>query len=510
MVLHVTGAFRFVVSPPDGRSWPPTPNWSNGVREAADEWREGLDRGTEHLPELVSECWDLLTHARHLPLEKIATGADWPTCAAILTLHAVVDETMACLEDDCDEHTGSLGTRAWQMVRENGSISRFPTSGIRILPKTHLSQGGVNLRSISRHLSSHVSPVDVSWTRIPIGDLAKRREDGLRWNVLLLPWPLEVADTDFGPSARPVRSMDPSGFGWFRFHPQRNLDLAYVQGALEACQDRGSPAHAVVLPEAAVVPEEVPLLERLLLEHGATFLATGVRQAGQTAAHLGENYAHIGLWNHGHWTRCRVDKHHRWFLDASQIDQYGLSAVLTTDKVWWDAISIPQRRVMVLDLGGGTTTSVLICEDLARLDEVAEVLRYVGPSIVIALLLDGPQLANRWSSRYASVLADDPGSAVLTLTALGMATRSRYAGQSGCRVIALWKDPERGLREVALDPEANAALLTLEELRKTVWTADGRCHRGITPRLVLQGVEQITVTNAPVRTSVTNPLPTAG
>jgi hypothetical protein len=45
--------------------------------------------------------------------------------------------------------------------------------------------------------------------------------------------------------------------------------------------------------------------------------------------------------------------------------------------------------------------------------------------LLIALLMDGPQLKSRWSGRYAGVLAEDPGSSVLTLTSLGMALRSR-------------------------------------------------------------------------------------
>jgi hypothetical protein len=51
----------------------------------------------------------------------------------------------------------------------------------------------------------------------------------------------------------------------------------------------------------------------------------------------------------------------------------------------------------------------------------------IGPNLVIALLMDGPQLENRWPARYATVLAEDPGSAVLTVTSLGMVRRSNYA-----------------------------------------------------------------------------------
>jgi hypothetical protein len=36
------------------------------------------------------------------------------------------------------------------------------------------------------------------------------------------------------------------------------------------------------------------------------------------------------------------------------------------------------------------------------------------------LLLDGPQLGSRWTARHASVVADDPGSAAITLTSYGM------------------------------------------------------------------------------------------
>ena len=46
------------------------------------------------------------------------------------------------------------------------------------------------------------------------------------------------------------------------------------------------------------------------------------------------------------------------------------------------------------------------------------VIRSVGPNLVIVLLMDGPQLVRRWPGKYATVLSDDPGSAVLTVTSL--------------------------------------------------------------------------------------------
>lgn len=69
---------------------------------------------------------------------------------------------------------------------------------------------------------------------------------------------------------------------------------------------------------------------------------------------------------------------------------------------------------------------------------MADVLRRVGPSLVVGLLLDGPQLPQRWPARYATVLADEPGSAVLTLTSFGMVARSRPPGRTRSRAVALW------------------------------------------------------------------------
>src|SRR5689334_3759654 len=50
-----------------------------------------------------------------------------------------------------------------------------------------------------------------------------------------------------------------------------------------------------------------------------------------------------------------------------------------------------------------------VCQDLAAIDDVAELVRSVGPTVIYTPLLDGPQLSSRRSARYASVLAEDRG-----------------------------------------------------------------------------------------------------
>ena len=72
------------------------------------------------------------------------------------------------------------------------------------------------------------------------------------------------------------------------------------------------------------------------------------------------------------------------------------------------------------------------------------------------------------------MLADDPGSAVLTLTSFGMVQRSRPHGHDASPVIALWKDPNRGVREIPLEAGAHGVGLTVCMSRATRRSADGR------------------------------------
>jgi hypothetical protein len=78
------------------------------------------------------------------------------------------------------------------------------------------------------------------------------------------------------------------------------------------------------------------------------------------------------------------------------------------------------------------------------------------------------------------VLAEDPGTSVLTLTSLGMAERSRPTLPANgrradvCRAIALWRDVESGEHEIVLDEGHDACLLTLRCESKSEVSADGR------------------------------------
>lgn len=179
-------------------------------------------------------------------------------------------------------------------------------------------------------------------------------------------------------------------------------------------------------------------------------------------------------------TRFSQKKHHRWKLTKSQIQQYGIAQNLHPSVNWWEHIRIADRTISFVTLRPWLTVSVLICEDLARPDPMGDILRAVGPNLIIALLSDAPQLVGRWPGRYAGAFADDPGSSVLTLTSAGMSNLSQpQPGRPNkCRTIALWRDPISEPKEIELAASADAVLLNLAVEYHEEWTADGRGDKG--------------------------------
>jgi hypothetical protein len=295
-----------------------------------------------------------------------------------------------------------------------------------------------------------------------------------------------VRASDFRAVEGSVQRSAKEPFGFFEFAPQERLDLDLVARLIIAARDEAGSVDGVMLPEAAVDERDVSDLEAVLDRHGVIMLITGVRQASTRPGQFTGNWVHIGtsprLEKAGalpsttseQWFHVRQNKHNRWSLDEGQIFQYHLGSSLHPDIRWWEAMDVPRRALQFIEHGDEITLVTLVCEDLAQMDELAAVIRSVGPTVVFAPLLDGPQLSSRWSARYASVLADDPGSAVLTLSSFGMVQRCRPNGRALSTVVGLLKDPVRGVREIPLEAGAQGVLLTVCGARTSRRTADGR------------------------------------
>jgi len=166
-------------------------------------------------------------------------------------------------------------------------------------------------------------------------------------------------------------------------------------------------------------------------------------------------------------SRC---KHHRWQLDGQQIESYGLQDELSTRWVCWEYLEIGHRIIHMDVFRNRSALTAVICEDLARVDPALSLIRSLGPNLVFALLMDGPQLAFRWPGSYAASLTDGPGSSVLTITCAALIDRSNASRKAaglrrGPRSIALWRHhlrmgsaapPSQGTHQLTLLPNQQA------------------------------------------------------
>jgi hypothetical protein len=481
-------AFRFALSPPPGQQWPPAgrASWSDAVERAAHEWRRWVEQPIGPAPALVSEEFEVLLEGVDTPLDEVTEGRDWRLCQALLTLHAIADEACAGLSVAFDYGEGEAclyRAQSRELLARTGSLSRIGTCFLRVLPKARTPPTG--RASFSRYACVIRRKVEIGWYKLPFRTSGAGAE-AERGNVLLLPWPLRVRDVDFRVVPGSVRRLEKEPYGFFEFAPGEPLDLDLVDRTVRAAREEVGNVDIVMLPESALEVGEIGELEALLDRHGVASLRAGVRGRPSESGRLRCNWVHIGvnprldpsgpLGSGGSqaWFHLRQDKHHRWSLDEGQILQYHLGGVLHPHIRWYEAIDTPRPSVQFIETGAGTLTANVVCEDLTQNDEVGEIIRSVGPTFMTAFLLDGPQLASRWGARYASVLADDPGAAVLTLTSYGMARRSRPRGRDPSAVVALWKEPDGGAREIPLEPGAHAVLLTVCGDIATRRSADGR------------------------------------
>jgi hypothetical protein len=234
----------------------------------------------------------------------------------------------------------------------------------------------------------------------------------------LLPWPLRVRATDFHAVEGSVDRQSKDAYGFCEFAPADRLDLDLLDRVLIAARQEAGRVDVVVLPESTVEEHELDGLETLLDAHGVVYLQAGVREPAQPGR-FPSSWLHIGV-NPGFekggatpraggqpWFHLRQNKHHRWSLDAGQVDQYHLGGALHPQIRWWEAMDVPRKAIQFVEVAE-LVQAALVCEDLAHNDDIAQLIRSVGPTVVIVGLLDGPQLTSRWAARYASVLPTIP------------------------------------------------------------------------------------------------------
>ena len=251
----------------------------------------------------------------------------------------------------------------------------------------------------------------------------------------------------------------------------------------------GQMPDGIVLPECALTSEIAKELVETLKANDIKieFLITGVLDVDpDTKATYNRAQTFVLRKGEGAVKR-EQNKHHRWRLDRRQAEGYALDFDNDYENdQWWEDIDVGNRQLPFFGLRKDMSVTTLICEDLARADPAMSVIRAVGPNLVIALLMDGPQLETRWPGRYATVLADDPGSAVLSFTCSAMVDRSNWRQARPARTIGLIRDANGRTQEVPLPQDSLGVLLTLESVKKHQTTLDNRSDNEVSRQLKLR------------------------
>lgn len=497
-ILQRSGSYALVVedAPPHLKGVT-SPERVARVIKIASEWRLSAT-GSRGLPPEVLKWWATLISHLGRPLARVAASGSCFAC--ILNLLAAADEAsfgvgIGSLSGDGKSKRDPFLEQAEALLIKSYAVGsslcqKIHPSRARILPKMHTAQNGLTIRSFSHYLAyCPCTGVKPQWSSLG----SDTQHHAL--NLLVVPWPPRIHPSQFKESKRVnlTDEVGKGGYGLFTYDPQRGPRADYIKKLVAiATRDVGQ-IDGVVFPELSMSRAEYDRLAKAVVRDKTFLIAgTGTRAAG--ANHCGQNELEmrIRVPDSSYTTQIVQKKHHRWKLTKSQIMQYGIGANLHPEANWWEHISLRDRSLAFITLRPWLTLSLLICEDLARPDPVADLVRAVGPNLVICLLMDGPQLAERWPARYAGSLSDDPGSSVLTITSIGMSRLSKPFGKADrSSVIALWRDAVNGTREIELPPRADAVVLNLSVEYKEEWTADGRGDGCASGYPLLTGVHPI-------------------
>lgn len=373
-----------------------------------------------------------------------------------------------------------------------------------VQPKSRTPAVGCTLRTFSQHLAllPHRGAINVYWQRPPASNLGS--PENADFNILLIPYPYKMNARDFQPAPPGEGDATNQSWGWFHIDQSwlpNESDIPdfikFVSALITEAQKSGA-VHAVIFPEYALNWRVFREVSELIANEfkSVNFLTSG--SSSNCRGEDGNFVLSANFYNmrrngdtHRSYTATSRPKHHRWRLNKSQIETYGLEKSLSPDKVWWERINIPTRELHVNLFMENSTFTTLICEDLARSDPVHEALRNIGPNLVFALLMDGPQIAQRWSARYSTGLSDDPGSSVITFTSRALLHASKQVRDKKASSqkpkkskpkenhswsVAIWKDDEGWPEEIICGPNYQATLCRVIGRKVEEISFDGRVH----------------------------------
>lgn len=335
-----------------------------------------------------------------------------------------------------------------------------------VQPKGRTPSVGCNLRSMSLNLA--VLPPRTTVNSLHLGVAPALTAD--QCGVLLVPFPYVIENAWIG--GTPVR-----GQRWGRLQfdpvwgrsPQPEALARFIAQLIRRANAAGTRVSMLILPELALSEAQHRAVWRTAKALGVRVLLCGVHAPQR-------NFAYGTLRGRTTDPSWKQKKHHRWRVERFQVANYGLP--LDAKRSWWEDVDITDRTVVAARLHRSSTVACLVCEDLARVEPVQPVLREMGVNLLVALLMDGPQYRHRWSSKSATVFAEDPGSAVLTVTSVALMRRFHRFREKhtnpASSPIALWQDADGSATELLIEPDAHAVRFTIAFGVREEITLDGR------------------------------------
>lgn len=484
------------------------------------QWRESSGPPPQALVALWTEFWNLRGEDIFRTLDPTDPVPAWWNLA--LALLCIADEAAKGLGFEPPPNRLVSYQRRAIDYATSGSIyddeeiftySKANPDLVCVLPKSRTPSVGSTLRSLTHNLAllpprglaraywlPYIAP------KPGAASTPSKPTEEKSLNCLLIPMPYRIdAQSIVGERHKN------DDWGWFHVKPRwcdpisdgdADGDIQgfgdfwiFIQALITAAETDVGEVHALVFPELALSESVFLKLSESLKGGNIEILIAGLfdrTERGATTPTKG-NYAAMADTESGAIV-SRRQKHHRWRLDRPQIQTYSLGASLDPCISWWEEFSITSRSLDIYVLRGTTTVTTLICEDLARHDPCQDLVRGIGPNIVFALLMDGAQLKDRWPSRYATVLAEDPGSSVLSFTSLGLVERTNNSGRfPASRSIGLWRDDQGETRELSLPSDSQALCISLRATPFEEYTIDGRGDGKTAESWRLVGVQPVKI-----------------
>ncbi len=479
-----------------------------------ESWHFIVNNSALSMEEVVKNEKNILFHIHFLfrCADETSNGIGWSGCSSLFGLGLV-----------------NTATEDWSKVKSKFmrgllELPFFPNSICQMIPpyravcapKSICAEVGYTIRSLSHHLALlDVQPkIKFTWNIVEASKAVDEEAgtDRDHFNIVFIPYPFTVNSNCISPSRKKPKPLGISGrkFGYFEVIPTwlpkgknaeeiaQDLYENIVKPLLTDARKHVDVVDCILFPEGALTDAVATALFKVLVKNerdqNPNFFISGAIPFEEKC--VDQQKTNQALFFHSDNIKTYIkhsqEKHHRWKLSIEQIRRYGLSSFPADDRTdWWEDIDVSVRTLPFYAIRKHSCMTVLICEDLARSDPALPAIRAIGPNLVIALLMDGPQLITRWSGRYATVLADDPGCAVLSVTSVAMVDRSNKHEKNGERSVALWKHHSGRTEQISLPKDAKGLLLALASTKVEQVTMDNRADGEETRRFELMGYDPL-------------------